>query len=162
MQTRFWRWVAALALVLASSSCATGSDLSPVGTPSADPLTAPATAPTSHPGVIVVTPQPAVTVTPPPEQVRTSIPWTLQELSTDGRQATIGYQSGGGCTTATGVEVTQSSTGVQLTVWGETSGHFSCTTQLQHSSVVVILDPPLGSRALLHAPVSRRFATPAN
>lgn len=162
MQVPFWRWVAPLALVLASSSCAPGSDLSPVGTPSADPLTAPATAPTSHPGAIVVTPQPAITVTPPPEQVRTSIPWSLQELSTDGRQATIGYQSGGGCTTATGVGVTQSSTSVQLTVWGETSGQFNCTTQLQHSSVAVTLDPPLGSRALLHAPVSRRFATPAN
>lgn len=158
---RCWRQLVPLLLVLTLASCA-GSDLTPVGTPSPDPLTAPATARTSTPGALVLQPQPAVIVTAPPQPGvagLTSVPWTAQVISADGRQVTIGYPSAAGCMGVRGVQVTQSSTSVQLTVWGLTGGGFACTTQIQYASVVVTVDPPLRRRALLHAPVSRRWAT---
>ncbi|MBN9328343.1 MAG: hypothetical protein BGO38_04775 [Cellulomonas sp. 73-145] len=90
------------------------------------------------------------------------MPWVAQVVSADGRHVTIGYPYFEGCMGVTGVQVTQSDTGVQLTVWGLVGGDAMCTTQIHYASVVVTLDPPLGHRALLHAPVSRRWATSAN
>lgn len=147
--------VVAACLAGGLAGCGTNPQLALVGTPTPDPLTATATAPTPAPGVIAPTPGPLRVLTGPPSHGATSLPWSLQQLGADGRTLTIYFPAS--CVAIAGVQLTETTSAVTLTVWGVT-GSGACAASLAYGFGAVTLTAPLGDRALLHAPVSRGWA----
>jgi hypothetical protein len=84
-----------------------------------------------------------------------SLPWRFVRLIDGGKKIEISLQYGG-CTGFNYVQVVQSSTAVQLTAWGSTSGdsHAICPAFEAILNGTVTLSAPLGSRQLLHGLVS--------
>jgi hypothetical protein len=84
-----------------------------------------------------------------------SLPWRFVRLIDGGKKVEISLQYGG-CTGFNYVQVVESSTAVQLTAWGSTSGdsHAICPAFEAILNGTVTLSAPLGSRQLLHGLVS--------
>jgi hypothetical protein len=86
---------------------------------------------------------------------KVSLPWRFMRLIDGGKKVEISLQYGG-CTGFNYVQVVESSTAVQLTAWGSTSGdsHAICPAFEAILNGTVTLSAPLGSRQLLHGLVS--------
>lgn len=130
-----------------------GATASPTlpGSPSADPLRSPKMQPPA-----AVRPLPTQTAPVAEGQRRISLPWTYLGQRSGGR-AIVLQTAVGGCTRFSGVQVTQSQTSVEVTVWGQqpNNGRQICPALAQLVAGTVQLAAPLGDRTLLHAPVTR-------
>lgn len=85
-----------------------------------------------------------------------STPWQL--LSEDGRSLLIKYVAGGGCSSWKGVRVQETSTSVEIWTAVKTStGPQACSDELRLGASRITLTTPLGSRSLLHAPISKSW-----
>jgi hypothetical protein len=97
----------------------------------------------------------------PRDAKQLSLPWRFLRLTDGGKKVEISLQYGG-CTSFNYVQVVQSSSAVQLTVWGSTSGtsHAICPAFEALLNGTVTLSAPLGSRQLLHGQVSLNRGLP--
>jgi hypothetical protein len=94
-------------------------------------------------------------------QKRISLPWRFLRLTDGGKKVEIALQYGG-CTSFSYVQVDQTSSAVQLTVWGAqpTNGRTICPAFEALVSGTVTLSAPLGSRQLLHGNISTHGGFP--
>lgn len=82
-----------------------------------------------------------------------STPW--QAVKLDGRDVTIRFVEGGGCSTFQGVRVAQTAKSVELwTVVQTDHAAQACAAYLATRATTIRLDLELGTGTLLHAPVS--------
>jgi hypothetical protein len=145
--------VAGCGSTTSTGTVASGSGNTPAKPPtlsgSPDPMKPP-TGPTGTPRVLPTTPATVVSHT----QKRVSLPWRFLKLTDGGRKVEIALQYGG-CSSFSYVQVAQQSGAVQLTVWGSgASGKAICPAFEAIVTGTVTLTAPLGSRQLLHGPVS--------
>jgi hypothetical protein len=126
----------------------------PVGSPSPDPLI------THGPSITPSRVLPTAPASAPATQL-VSLPWQFLSLADSGRQVVISLDYGG-CTAFDYVQVEQTSSSVEITAWGTHSAttHTVCPAFEAILRGAVALDAPLGSRQLLHGPVSRGGITP--
>jgi hypothetical protein len=121
----------------------------PVGSPSPDPLITHAPA---------ITPSRVLSTTPPstPGKHLVSLPWQFLTLADGGKQVEISLNYGG-CMAFDYVQVQQGASSVEITAWGTSTAtsHTVCPAFEAILRGTVALDAPLGSRQLLHAPISR-------
>jgi hypothetical protein len=122
----------------------------PAGSPSPDPLTTRSVPPITNPRALRTTPVDLAS-----GKKLVSIPWQFVALSNSGKTINIQVQYGG-CTAFDYVEVQQTSSSVEITAWGSrsTDTHVMCPAFVALLRGTVTLDAPLGSRQLLHAPIS--------
>jgi hypothetical protein len=82
--------------------------------------------------------------------------WQLLGVQQDGRVIALSYVGGGGCVVFERLEVEQTATFVRISpiVRRETRPGRACPPLLQSVRTTVKLAVPLGSRPLLHAPVT--------
>jgi hypothetical protein len=103
---------------------------------------------------------PAVTV--PSAQIPTtlSMQWRLLSVGSDDRTLDIlGVAGDGACVIAAGVQVVESAASVEVSMrshWDQAPT--ACPDRLVLTRVLVTLKQPLGTRTLLHAPVSDRWS----
>lgn len=142
-------------VALALAGCASNPQLAQVGTPTPDPLTATAL-PAEPDGGIQPTPAPLPVLTKLPSRSATSLPWSLQAISADGRTLTVVFPAS--CVSVKGVQREELANTVVLTIWAVT-GSGACAASLTLMFATVRLAAPLGDRQLLHAPVSRAWST---
>lgn len=105
-------------------------------------------------------PTPAVEVTAEQTKGLVSTPWVL--VGTTGKEVTIRYIGGDGCSSFRGIRLEQTSKHVELwsTVKVDSAG--PCTSNLLLGVTTVHLRTELGRRMLLHAPVSADWQKYAN
>jgi hypothetical protein len=85
-----------------------------------------------------------------------STPWEFVRAT--GTTLTIRYVAGGGCSAWRGVRVAQAAKSVELWTTVQTDhGQQACADYLATGSATIQLTRPLGSRRLLHAPVSKTW-----
>lgn len=82
-----------------------------------------------------------------------STPWTV--VSAAGTKVTIKFVAGGGCRAWKGVRVRQTARSVEIwTTVKDSGGSQACPAALLIGESTIRLTQPLGTRHLLHAPVS--------
>jgi hypothetical protein len=126
----------------------------PIGSPSPDPLK------THGPSI---TPARVLPTTPPatPSGHMVSLPWQFLRLANGGKQIEISLDYGG-CTSFNYAQVQQGTGSVEVTVWGTSTAtsHTICPAFEAILRGSITLDSSLGTRQLLHGPVSRDRVTP--
>jgi hypothetical protein len=140
------------------STQATGPGGSP---PTAAPSLAGSPDPLQPPSHIVapVTVHSLSTTSTPPAVAsghkRVSAPWTYLGTRNGGKSIVIQFHAGG-CQSFSGVQVVPTASAVQVTVWESQPTHPRvCPQFVQVLNGSITLARPIGSRTLLHAPLSR-------
>jgi hypothetical protein len=158
------------ALVLVAAAVAGCGSTTSTGTAGSGPGSAPSASPTLKGSPDPMKPSPGANGAPvgtlrvlpttapralPHTQKRVSVPWRFVKLTDAGREVEIALQYGG-CSSFSYIQVAQDSSAVQLTAWGSvpTSGKTICPAFEAILTGTVTLTAPLGSRELLHGPVS--------
>jgi hypothetical protein len=137
-----------------SSAGPAATNSGPTGSPRADDL---------RPQVVQAPlpqqPSPARLITGDPLRM-VSMPWRLAALPDGGGSVDLLAMVGDGtCTVPVGVQVAETSDTVQVWIWSrQRAGRGDCAAQGQLQRLLVPLKQPLGSRTLLHAPVSSGWA----
>lgn len=149
---------AAVLLALGLSSCTTRPPEQPQ--PAAEPTSPgitehPPAAPTAVPSTLARSVAPAPLISTLRARTLTSSPWTLVAISPDGRTLSVRANQGGGCDSPAGMEVTQTSSEVEVaSLYTENSpppGE-GCAAYLATPLWTIQLTQPLGNRPLVHAP----------
>lgn len=109
--------------------------------------------PPPHPPYVAPSPTPVPSLSADQTNGLESTPW--QAVGVVERDITIRYVAGGGCSAFEGVRVVQAAASVEVWTAVRTDhGAQACAAYLAIGATTIHLAAPLGTRALLHAPVS--------
>lgn len=150
---------ASLLCCIAGCEASTPQEEVGIASPTARPAetVTPSDIPTAVPSTLADRVTPAPTIRHTDAASLTSSPWTLVAISANRRMITIKANQGGGCDHPGGVEVTQTSTHVEIASLyqsGNQTPGTNCLAYLATPIWALTLTRPLGTRTLIHAPAT--------